>query len=56
MGELDDAGAPVRNEDSVMKARFMLILCGLLSMGGFAAAQDVKYNYDPTVDFTKYHS
>jgi hypothetical protein len=39
-----------------MKAILPLVLCGLLSMSGLAAAQDVKYNYDPTVNFAKYHT
>ena len=39
-----------------MKATLPLALCGLISMNGFAVAQDVKYNYDPTVSFAKYHT
>ena len=36
-----------------MKTR---ILACLLCIGGSAFAQDVKYNFDPTVNFSKYHT
>lgn len=39
-----------------MKIRLGMILPGLLSMTGLALAQDVKYNFRPTVDFSKYHT
>jgi len=32
------------------------ILCGLLCAGGLLTAQDVKYNFDPSVNFSKYHT
>lgn len=39
-----------------MKTRLQLILAALLCTSGFVRGQDVKYNYDPSVDFSKYHT
>jgi hypothetical protein len=42
---------------SLLITRLPLILSGLLcASGGLALGQDVKYNYDPSVDFSKYHT
>jgi hypothetical protein len=39
-----------------MKTRFVIVLSGLFAMTGLMLAQDVKSNYDPTVNFAKYHT
>lgn len=39
-----------------MKTRLLLILSTLLCTRGFVLGQGVKYNYDPSVDFSKYHT
>ncbi len=36
--------------------RTRVILFGLLSMSGLLLALDVKYNFDPSVNFSKYHT
>lgn len=38
-----------------MKIR-LIMLSALLGMSGLIVAQDVKYNFDPNVDFSKYHT
>lgn len=39
-----------------MNARLPIVVCALFAMGGVAISQDVKYNYDPTVNFARYHT
>lgn len=39
-----------------MKTSLLLILSTLLCTSGLVLGQDVKYNYDPSVDFSKYHT
>ncbi len=39
-----------------MTNRLITILPGLLCLTGVLVGQDVKYNYDPTADFSKYHT
>jgi hypothetical protein len=40
-----------------MKIGFAVLFSGPLFLSGsLALAQDVKYNYDPTVNFSKYHT
>jgi len=39
-----------------MNARLSAVVWALLAMSGAALSQDVKYNYDTTVDFAKYHT
>jgi hypothetical protein len=43
-------------EISAMTNRLAMILSGLLCVGGLVAGQDVKYNFDSTVNFAKYHT
>lgn len=33
-----------------------LLLCGMLCASGLLTAQDVKYNFDPSANFSKYHT
>ena len=39
-----------------MKTNLLLILSTLLCTSGIVLGQEVKYNYDPGVDFSKYHT
>lgn len=39
-----------------MNARLPIFVCAFLAMGRVAVSQDVKYNYDPTVNFAKYQT
>jgi hypothetical protein len=39
-----------------MTIRLQVIVPALLSMSAIALAQDVKYNFDPGVNFAKYHT
>jgi hypothetical protein len=50
-------GVSMRKSIAVMtKARLPIVLSGLLCMSGLVLAQEVKYNFDPSVDFSKYHT